>query len=290
MKYDYDVIVAGSGPAGLTASLYIARAGYKVLNVTGEEPGGQLINIKTLDNYPGIENCSGLDLWNNMMNQCKNAGVEFIEYVNVERYEVNGKNNEFAPVNVNLNDGTELITKAFIQCIGGTNRTLGLECEEHYLGDGISICAACDGPLYKNKNVVIVGGGNSAMDFALTLSNYCNHVTIIHRRNEFRANNDMVEKVKKLKNVSFKLNTIVEDIVKNDYDSFDILTKSNEHIKNIDGIFYALGFDKNFIPCSVGGLNNFSKSVYGNQVINAAGAGCNVALECIEFLNGVKDL
>jgi thioredoxin reductase (NADPH) len=270
--------------------LYIARAGYKVLNVTGEEPGGQLINIKTLDNYPGIENCSGLDLWNNMMNQCKNAGVEFIEYVNVERYEVNGKNNEFAPVNINLNDGTKLIAKAFIQCVGGTNRMLGLECEEHYLGDGISICAACDGPLYKNKNVAIIGGGNSSMDFALTLSNYCNHVTIIHRRNEFRASNDMVEKVKKLKNVSFKLNTIVEDIVKNDHDSFDILTKSNECIKNIDGIFYALGFDKNFIPCRVGGLNNFSESAYGNQVINAAGAGCNVAMECIEFLNGVKDI
>lgn len=292
--YDYDVIIAGSGPAGLTASLYLARAGFNVLNITGEEPGGELVNIKILENYPGVKTCSGLDLWKTMMCQCKDAGVKFLEYVNVESFSVFGTNDLFAPVHVFANDGTTLISKAFISCIGGSHRTLGLEGEENYFGDGISFCASCDGPLYKNKNVVVIGGGNSAMDFASTLSNYCRKVEIIHRRDTFRADLCMVAQVLKRKNISINYNTHVTKIernnIRNNFELHTLKSDGNESIfTGVDGIFYALGFDKKYISCDISGMNHGTFFADGNQVVNAAGEGCNVALKCIEFLNKVKE-
>ena len=109
MEIDYDVIVAGSGPAGLTASLYLAREGYRVLNVTGDEPGGNLANISLIENYPGVEACSGMNLWKIMMKQCKDAGVEFLEFEKVSHYEVRGSNDIFAPVEVYLESEEEIV-------------------------------------------------------------------------------------------------------------------------------------------------------------------------------------
>lgn len=301
MKIDYDVIVAGSGPAGLTASLYLAREGYRVLNVTGEEPGGNLANISLIENYPGVEACSGMDLWKVMMKQCKEAGVEFLEFVNVSHYEVCGSNDIFAPVEVYFESDDKIIANAFISCIGGKHRTLGLSNEDEFFGKGISFCATCDGPLYKDRNVIIIGGGNSAIDFALTLSKYCNEVEIIHRRNQFRASSDMIEKLAFRKNIKINFNSEVEEICKNDIrDTFDVtiknnVTKNEDILSGVHGIFYALGFERNFIPCRVGGMNNGTFSAGDchtdteRQVITAAGDGCHAAMKCIEFLkrNGI---
>jgi thioredoxin reductase len=121
-------------------------------------------------------------------------------------------------VHVYLNDYEHvLVGKTYIECIGGKHNTLGLYNESEYFGNGISFCATCDGPVYENKSVIVVGGGNSAFDFALTLSKYCKDVTIIHRRNEFRASKDMIDKVKNLDNVKFILDSNVTNIMKNHY-------------------------------------------------------------------------
>ena len=238
-KIIYDTIVIGSGPAGLTASMYLARAGYNVLNITGEEPGGNLANIKVLENYPGIIKCSGYDLFKTMVEQCKNVGVNFYEYNNVNCWKKNY--GEYYKVYVNDSDINFFESKSIILAIGGIHRTLGLENEEDLFGNGISFCATCDGPMYENKSVAIIGGGNSAFDFAITLSKYCKDVKIIHRRNEFRASKDMIDKVKNLNNVKFILNSNVTKIEKNNHKEMLDVTINENEILSFDGIFYALG-------------------------------------------------
>lgn len=285
----YDSIVIGSGPAGLTASMYLARAGYNVLNITGEEPGGNLANIKLLENYPGVLKCSGYDLFKTMIEQCKNVGVEFYEYENVAFLK-----NEDSVYKVYFDDERFLTCKTIILSIGGSHRILGLENEEELFGDGISFCATCDGPMYEGKSVVVIGGGNSAFDFALTLSKYCKDVTIIHRRNEFRASKDMIDKVKNLDNVKFILDSNVTNIMKNHYKKMLDVTINEDEIISTDGVFYAIGFTPNIMEC----VGNFENGLFecGDmntnnymQVITAAGDGCKAALDCVKFLQSLED-
>ena len=198
-------------------------------------------------------------------------------------------------VHVYLNDYEHiLIGKTYIECIGGTHNTLGLNNESEYFGNGISFCATCDGPLYKDKNVVIVGGGNSAIDFALTLSNYCREVLIIHRRNEFRATLYMIDKIKTLKNISYELNTNIIEINKDTVrDTFCITINNNINTKvltGVHGIFYALGFKSNKLENK--SPNNIPNIFFAGdcidekyrQVITACGDGCKAALNAISFL------
>lgn len=287
---DCDVVVIGSGPAGLTASLYLARDGYKVFNVTGEEPGGNLANIKLIENYPGVISSSGYDLYKIMMNQCLNVGVLFLEYNIVEKCTQDDDGIYYSF----LDDERIIKSKSIIFAIGGIHNTLSLDGEEEFYGDGISFCATCDGPVYTHKDVAIIGGGNSAMDFAISLSKYCNHVTIIHRRNSFRASNDMIEKVKKLNNVSFIMNHNVKSFDKNLFKGkFDLTLideKGNDTLLDVDGMFYALGFKNNTIPCEF--KNDIGIFSCGDmnineymQVVTAAGSGCIAAKNCSKYLN-----
>lgn len=284
---NFDIIVIGSGPAGLTASMYLARAGYKVLNITGEEPGGNLANIKILENYPGIVSCSGYDLFKIMKKQCKDVGVEFYEYEDVAFIK-----NESSKYEVYFDDERFLIGKTIILAIGGSHKTLGLKNEDELFGDGISFCATCDGPMYENKSVIVIGGGNSAFDFILTLSKYCKDVTLIHRRNEFRASKDMIDKVKKLNNVKFILDSNVTSIEKNHIKKMldvTVNTNNNQKIISTDGVFYAIGFNPNTIRIEGENKNGIfycgdvNKENY-MQVITAAGDGCKAALDCIKYL------
>ena len=199
----YDCVIIGSGPAGLTAGIYLGRAGYKVLCVTGSEPGGTLNKISIIENYPGYpDGITGADLAQNMLVQADKFGTEFAYFASVKEYEKDGDNH---PIEIILDDDNIIYSKSLINCSGGKPLTLGLDNEENFFNKGISFCATCDGPLYKDKNVAVIGGGNSAMEFASTLAKYCRNVYIIHRRNVLRADQAMVSKAINNSNVNLIL-------------------------------------------------------------------------------------
>jgi thioredoxin reductase len=278
----------------MTAALYMCRAGYKTALICGNDFPGSLGKINLIENYPGVNSCSGIDLAMQMYSQLdqfeQSNLLDRIMFLDAMYYEQ--KDNM---VHVYLNDYEHvLVGKTYIECIGGKHNTLGLYNESEYFGNGISFCATCDGPLYKDKNVVIVGGGNSAIDFALTLSNYCREVLIIHRRNEFRATPYMIDKIKTVKNISYELNTNIIEINKDTVrDTFYITINNNintEVLTGVHGIFYALGFKSNKLENK--SPNNIKNIFYAGdcvdekyrQVITACGDGCKAALDAISFL------
>lgn len=278
-----DCIVIGTGPAGLTASLYLARGGYKVICI-GKEPGGTLNNITTLENYPGIISINGSDLANNMIDQCTNFGVQFEFFNSVKSISKNDNKNYFM---ITLNDNNVLTSKTIIICSGLLPNTLNIPGEEECLNK-ISFCATCDAPFYTNKDVAIIGGGNTAMDFAISLSKYCKQIYIIHRRDKFRAEAAMINKVKSLNNIKFLMETSVNSLEKND--NKIKLNFNNLSTLEVNGIFYALGFSKNEL--NISNINDksgiFFAGDYSNkhhQVITACGSGCDAALDCIEYLS-----
>ena len=278
-----DCIVIGTGPAGLTASLYLARGGYKVICI-GKEPGGTLNNITALENYPGIISINGSDLANNMIEQCTNFGVQFEFFNSVKSISKSDNENYFV---ITLNDDNVLTSKTIIICSGLLPNTLNIPGEEECLNK-ISFCATCDAPFYTNKNVAIIGGGNTAMDFAISLSKYCKQIYIIHRRDKFRAEAAMINKVKNLNNIKFLMKTFVKSLKKiNDKIELNL---SDSSTLEVNGIFYALGFSKNEL--NISNINDksgiFFAGDYSNkhhQVITACGSGCDAALDCIEYLS-----
>lgn len=233
-----DVVIIGAGPAGLTAALYCARQGKKVLVLEKEFYGGQIINSNLVENYPGISKTTGYDFSNTLYNQAKNFGaeVEFSEVSKLEKLE----NNTFK---VFINGG-EIDCKSVIISTGVKKRNLGLEKEEELLGKGVSYCATCDGAFFREKDVAVVGGGNTALEDAVFLSEYCNKVYIIHRREEFRGEKFMIDILKSKKNVSFLLNSNVVKLNGSDeLTSIDIENKDTKIVKRlkIDGLFIAIG-------------------------------------------------
>lgn len=294
MDIIYDCIIVGGGPAGMTAALYMCRAGYKTALIMGHDSFGSLGKISLIENYPGIHSISGFDLayqMNEQLNQFEESKLLTRYYfVDVISYE-----NDCNIINVIMSDESKISGNSLIQALGGVHNVLGLPGEEKFYGKGISFCATCDGPLYKDKRVAIIGGGNSAMDFAITLSKYCKEIDIIHRRNELRATKFMIEKVKELKNVNIILNTNVIEILCDTKFSGLVIKNNNEYNKissTYDGCFYALGFNskclKNSYIENIDELNVFYAGdcidTKYRQVITACGDGCKAALDCIEYL------
>lgn len=188
--------------------------------------------------------------------------------------------------------------------MGGEHNVLNVKNEDKFFGRGISFCATCDGPMFKNKRVAVIGGGNSAMDFAISLSKYCKEVDIIHRRNELRATKFMIDKVKELKNVNIILNTSVYEIWGDlKFNGLVIKNNNNNHNKIVstyDGCFYALGFKQKQLP-EIGtviiGDKIYPENIFYagdcidtkyRQVITACGDGCKAAINCIEYLQFKK--
>ncbi len=291
MSKEYDICILGSGPAGLTAAIYGAQAGYNILLLTGAEPGGKLVQISELTNYPGYNNISGADLFNNMLTQVQS-------YSNVELV-------FDSAINIVYNTGEYFIeteysdifkSRSLISAIGLKSKTLGINCEEQFFNNGISFCATCDGPFYKDKNTVVIGGGNSAIEYALTLSKYCREVIIIHRRENFRANSYMIEKLKSVKNISYELDTNVYAITKNDIrNTFELSIRSNtgneQLLTGVHGIFYALGYDKIKLPINYENPNQLLNFIEAgdcttniHQVITACSSGCEAVLKIINGL------
>ena len=228
-----DVLVIGCGPAGMSAGQYAARSGYKALIIDPMGPGGQLLYIDEIENYPGTEKLSGYVLSERMEEQCTAFGVD-IEYI--KALSIRKENNLFHT----LTDEGEIISKAVIVATGAEHRHLGVKGEEEYRGKGVSYCATCDGPFFKGKKVIVAGGGDTALTDALYLSKLCREVVIVHRRDTFRAQKVLQDRVRAKDNISLIMNDSIKEIQGDGKEVKSvILTGGNE--VDTDGVFVFIG-------------------------------------------------
>ena len=232
----YDIIIVGAGPAGLTSAIYAKRASKKVLVLEANTYGGQIINTLDIENYPGDNHISGFDLATNMFNQAKELGAEIkfekvVEIKNSSKYkEVITPNNKYK-------------CKALILATGSENRKLGLSNEDELIGKGVSYCATCDGAFYKDKIVAVVGGGNTAIEDALYLTDICKKVYLIHRRDTFRGEEATINKLKEKDNITFIYNSNVTKLNAKDVLESIIVTdkEGNNEELEVSAIFIAVG-------------------------------------------------
>ncbi len=233
----YDIIIVGAGISGMTAAIYGRRASKSVLVLEGASYGGQIVNTASVENYPAAPNISGFDLATEIYNQAKALGAEFkfekvleVKDLDTEKSVVTKKNTYSG--------------KTVILATGSENRKLGLENENTLIGKGISYCATCDGAFYKNKTVAVVGGGNTALEDALYLSDIAEKVYIIHRRDTFRGEESTVEILRQKENVVFVYNSVVKKLnAQKRLESIEIENTADGHTEtvNINGLFVAVG-------------------------------------------------
>lgn len=202
-----DILVIGAGPAGLSAASYAARAGYSVTAIDQLSPGGQLLLIDEIENYPGLPLTKGYKLAEDMENQAVLFGAK-VEYTALSAIRKEGEGRFIA-----LTDSGEIEAKAVIIATGADHRHLGVNGEEENQGKGVSYCATCDGPFFKGKDVVVVGGGDTALTDAIYLSKIARSVTVVHRRNEFRAQKALQDRLSSCANIRTKLSCNVVEIL-----------------------------------------------------------------------------
>ncbi len=303
---EYDVIVVGAGPAGLTSAIYTCRKKLSTL-IISVDLGGQTTLATHIENYPGIEPMPGFRLMKNFEKQAKKFGAELI-YGKVIKLKKSNK--KFV---VTLSNGEKYKGKALILAFGKSPRTLGLPGEKNFIGRGISTCATCDAPLYKNKTVAVIGGGNSALDAVVLLGKIAKKIYLIHRREEFRGDEITVDRVKKLKNVEILYNTMVKKF-QGDKLIKSIVTenKKDKEIRElkIDGVFLEIGYEvkTDFLKgilkldkigeiiiddrCRTSEPGIFAAGdvtiVPFKQTVISAGDGAKAALEAHRYLQGGK--
>ncbi|WP_027119842.1 NAD(P)/FAD-dependent oxidoreductase [[Mycoplasma] testudinis] len=202
----FDLVIVGAGPGGITAAIYAARANIKVRVVEGSAPGGKMLKTGFVENYPGVSKTTGPDLGIAMFNQLNDLKVP-VTYSAVTKIE---KNQEYFLTY--LQNGQTLISKTVIVATGTNERPMGLANEQNYLNKGISYCAICDGSLYKDKPVAIIGGGNGAVEEGMYLAGIASKVYVVHRRDEFRADVFAVNQLKKMKNVEMCLSYVPHEL------------------------------------------------------------------------------
>jgi len=231
----YDVIIVGAGPAGMTSAIYALRANKKVLVLEKETIGGQMSSSPLIENYPGFLSISGSELANNLYNQVIELGGDF-EIEEVLRV-------KFDEIKTVTTDMGEYQAKSIIFATGSKFRTLGLDREEEFIGNGISFCVACDGAFYKDKVVAVVGGGNSAIINAITLSDLCSKVYVIQNLDKLSAEANLVDKLNSKENVEVIYNASVKELVGgHSLTGLNLLVNESEEITlEIDGMFVAIG-------------------------------------------------
>jgi thioredoxin reductase (NADPH) len=299
----YDAIILGSGPAGLTASIYTSRAGLKTLVVAGVMWGGQLMLTREVENFPGFENgILGPELMTAMRKQAERCGAELI-FEHANTVDFNSKPFKIIVGNKIYN------TKTVIIATGASAKWLGLKSEVRLRGRGVSVCATCDGPFFKDKKVVVVGGGDTAMEEALFLSKIVSDVKVIHRRDKLRACNYLQEKAFANPKISFVWNSTITEILGKDRVEgvkLSNLVSEKETIHKCDAVFLAIGYTPNtgifkdqieldqtgYILVNEGSRTNIDGVfVAGDvadyryrQAIAAAGSGCKAALDAEKYL------
>ena len=234
MAEKLDLLIIGGGPAGLSAAIYAKRAELNmVVSIPDKYEMGQIADSANVDNYPGMPDISGFDLCMAFKKHALNSGAKFIES-RVEKLDFLDK-----MWHASLKDGSHIIAKTVIFAGGSRYRSLEIEGEEKFEGNGISYCAVCDGAFFKDKVTAVVGGGNSALDEALYLSNVCKAVYLIHRRDDFRGNSATLNKLKEKENVIIKTNAYIEKLMGEERLSGIVLNNGKKI--NLDGIFLAIG-------------------------------------------------
>jgi thioredoxin reductase (NADPH) len=243
----YDVIIVGAGPAGLTAGIYAARGGLKVAIVELAMPGGQAASTENIENYPGFpKGINGYELMNSFHQQALAFGVEFI-FEEVQKLQLR------ETIKKIQTDGQVLEAQAVIVAAGSKPRLLGVPGEEAFKGRGVSYCATCDGAFFRGKKVVVVGGGDAAIEEGVYLTKFAEQVTIIHRREGFRASQIAIKRAKDNPKIRFELNAVVEEILGLDRVEgvriHEVLSGVTREIP-ADGVFIYVGTDPNaqFIP------------------------------------------
>ena len=301
-----NVIIIGSGPAGYTAAIYAARANLNPILVSGFQPGGQLTITTDVENYPGYEDpIQGPWLMEQMQKQAAHVGTEIINSQVTEVF-LDEKIKK-----LNLDNGTTLNSKTVIISTGAQARWLGLENETKFQGHGLSACATCDGFFFKDKEVAVIGGGNSAAEEALFLTKFASKVYLVHRRDKLRAEKILQDRLKQNSKINFIWNSEVNKFNGNDdLESIDLMNKQDNKISNlkIDGVFIAIGHDpatqlfKGQLKMDEGGYiitdpDSTKTSIKGvfaagdvkdkiyRQAVTAAGMGCMAALEVEKYLD-----
>lgn len=299
-----DCIVVGSGPCGYTASIYLSRAGLNPLLITGESYGGQLMYTTDIENFPGFSSIKGEALMEQFHKQSEKFGTQFeiADVNNIKRvesyFEVETNNKKF-------------LSRSIILCTGCKSKLLGLENEMTYFGNGISTCSTCDGFFYKNKDVIMVGGGDSAMEEAIFLTKFANKVFLIHRSKNFRASKIMLNRAKQNEKIEFITDTVVKNWVGTDEILSGAIIHNNitgeEKELKIDGSFIAIGhnptskFVQDLVNTDDNGYvlidENMMTNVPGifaagdlcdhkyRQAITSAADGCKAALDCEKWLS-----
>ncbi len=303
------VIIIGSGPAGLTAALYAGRANLAPLVFEGNQPGGQLTITTEVENYPGFpEGITGPKLMDEMRKQAQRFGAES-KFEHVSSVDFNS-----TPFKVMVGE-TVYTADSVIVSTGASAMLLGLESEQRYMGYGVSACATCDGFFFKDQEVAVVGGGDTAVEEAMFLTKYATKVTIIHRRDELRASKIMRERALKNPKIAFKWNSVVEEVKgKEEFGAHrlthltlrDVKTNASEDFP-VDGLFIGIGHRPNtdlfkgiLDMDETGYLVTKAKSTYTNvdgvfacgdvqdhvyrQAVSAAGSGCMAAIDAERWL------
>lgn len=236
MNNIYDSIIIGAGISGMTAAIYLKRYNLNVLIIEKEIPGGQISKASIIENYPGIEKIDGITLSTNLLKQIENLKLK-LNYEEVK--EIKEENN----IKIVKTEKNEYKTKSIIIATGRRPKSLNIG-EEKYIGKGLSYCATCDGMLYKDKNVIVVGGGNSALEESLYLSDICKKVTILNRSNKLKADEILVNKVQTKENIEILYNEEIRNIKEENDKIIGIITNNNKEII-CDGIFVYIGLTPN---------------------------------------------
>jgi thioredoxin reductase (NADPH) len=305
---DYEVVIIGSGPAGCTAALYLSRANIKVIVLEGMQPGGQLTITTEVENYPGFpEGILGPALMENMRLQAERFGAKFNALEPVERVRLTTH-----PFEVETDQKT-YIAPAVIIASGASAKQIGLPSEKELMGFGVSSCATCDGFFFKGKEIVVVGGGDSAMEEATFLTKFATKVTVVHRREELRASKIMQDRARNNPKIEFIFNTTVDEVIgskENGVRSLKLRNLVTNEVTDFatQGLFVAIGHTPNTAPyigqleldqagyISLPHRNSTVTNIQGvfacgdvvdhiyRQAITAAGSGCMAALDCERWL------